>query len=79
MKHYNTTHTLHGKLRLCLAAFALLAGLVASADTTYIWTGAANDGGLWTTPRNWDRNDGYPNGAGNIDLVEAVMNTRKQV
>ena len=33
------------------------------ADTIYTWTGGANDGGLWTSPANWGRESGYPNGS----------------
>ena len=32
----------------------------AAFATDYEWTGNANDGGLWTTPGNWNQNTGYP-------------------
>src|SRR5687767_4477849 len=39
------------------AAASLLAIQSASAQSSTInWTGAANDGGLWATPGNWDLN-----------------------
>ncbi len=46
---------------ICLSASNSLA-------TTYTWTGNANDGGLWTTPNNWDQKSHYP-GYSSFDVV----------
>ena len=47
------------KMTPMFAAAAACLGLAAFA-TDYTWTGNANDGGLWTTPGNWNQNTGYP-------------------
>ena len=43
-------------------------GIVSGADAAveYVWTGAANDGGLWSTPGNWSVGVGYPSATNHI-------------
>ena len=57
-------------MRKTLSTLAVAAVSVVGFATDYNWTGGANDGGLWTTPGNWNVESGYPNA--NVD--RAIFN-----
>jgi len=56
------------KFLLFTVFFLFLAGAV-WGQATFTWTGAANDGGLWETPGNWDDGSNYPGQISNDDIV----------
>ena len=43
--------------------FVVAVAAIGCSAFAYTWTGGANDGGLWTTPRNWGVTSGYPQNA----------------